>query len=88
VHSSITLHYCLPFEVLNSFAEMLLLASAASSILKYGVPRQSPDLRVYRNHALHYDQQRRVPRWVAELLTPEHVRGTLGRFIKIKNKNL
>jgi len=47
-------------------------------INKFGLPVAGPTLH-YVNHVLLYDQVRRIPRWVAETLTEENIRGEANR---------
>ena len=44
-------------------------------ILKYGCPDQGSGVRYYGNHALTYDQQKKIPSWVAEHLTADMLTG-------------
>jgi nuclease EXOG len=48
-------------------------------IVKYGTPQRSPELTVYRNHALCYDQQRRIAHWVVEHITRHKLQGSANR---------
>jgi DNA/RNA endonuclease G (NUC1) len=45
--------------------------------LKYGIPEDGRMVRYYTNHALVYNQQMRIPVWVAEHLTKENLQGNL-----------
>ena len=51
----------------------------ADSILKYGLPEKPTDEIVYKNHALCYDRAKRTPKWVAEHLTREKIKGGAER---------
>ena len=46
-----------------------------SEILKYGIPDRGPDARLYTNHVICYDQGRKIPVWVAELITKSDLKG-------------
>lgn len=48
-------------------------------IMKYGVPDTGHMVRYYSNHVLVYDQQKRIPMWVAEHLTRENLTGSANR---------
>ena len=48
---------------------------------QYGLPLRSPAHIWYRNHVLCYDQARKTPRWVAEHLTREKVKGSASREV-------
>ncbi|XP_038044476.1 nuclease EXOG, mitochondrial-like [Patiria miniata] len=48
---------------------------AASLILKYGVPDRGPLTLNYENHIVGYDQAKKIPIWVAEFITKDHVQG-------------
>ena len=48
-------------------------------ILKYGPPTRSSDISFYNNHLLCYDQERKIPRWVAEDITADHITGDANR---------
>ncbi|XP_071803364.1 nuclease EXOG, mitochondrial-like [Asterias amurensis] len=48
-------------------------------LLKYGVPEKGPDVRYYSNHALSYDQAKKIPLWVAEHLTQNELKGPANR---------
>ncbi|XP_063964675.1 nuclease EXOG, mitochondrial-like [Lytechinus pictus] len=50
-----------------------------SNIFKYGTPDRGAQTRVYINHALSYDQDRRTPHWVAEHITKDDLQGTAIR---------
>ena len=47
-------------------------------IFKYGAPLRGADVLYYSNHALCYDQSKKIPLWVAEHLTPERMQGKRG----------
>lgn len=62
----------------NSFVLILGLSSktrASETILKYGIPDRGPDIRVYDNHILSYDQAKKTPVWVAEYITKRNIDG-------------
>ncbi|XP_072032272.1 nuclease EXOG, mitochondrial-like isoform X2 [Amphiura filiformis] len=46
---------------------------------KYGVPDRGPNIRFYSNHALSYDQAKRIPVWVAEHITKYDSIGSANR---------
>jgi endonuclease G len=50
-------------------------ALIAAEVLRYGFP-STGNLRYHRSYVLSYDAAHRVPRWVAESLTPALVDGT------------
>ncbi|KAJ8277575.1 hypothetical protein GJAV_G00076840 [Gymnothorax javanicus] len=45
----------------------------------YGFPVMGADVRLYANHTLSYDQARRTPRWVAEHISNEKLKGNAER---------
>lgn len=45
-------------------------------ILRYGCPDQGSGVRYYSNHVLMYDQQKKIPFWVAEHLSADLIKGT------------
>ncbi|CAG2223449.1 EXOG [Mytilus edulis] len=59
---------------------------ASETILKYGIPDRGPDIRVYDNHILSYDQAKKTPVWVAEYITKRNIDGPADRR-KIKFKS-
>ncbi|XP_052095204.1 nuclease EXOG, mitochondrial-like [Mytilus californianus] len=59
---------------------------ASETILKYGIPDRGPDIRVYDNHILSYDQAKKTPVWVAEYITKGNIDGPADRR-KIKFKS-
>lgn len=44
-------------------------------ILKYGEPDSGKEIRYYSNHVLMYDQQKRIPTWVAEHISADILKG-------------
>eukprot|EP00105_Crassostrea_gigas_P043710 XP_019927858.1 PREDICTED: nuclease EXOG, mitochondrial [Crassostrea gigas] len=48
-------------------------------ILRYGVPQRGCEPRVYTNHVISYDQSKKTPVWVAELITQDTIQGTASR---------
>ncbi|KAJ8024793.1 Nuclease EXOG, mitochondrial [Holothuria leucospilota] len=48
-------------------------------ILKYGIPDRGFNARLYTNHVLCYDQAKKIPVWVAELITKSDLRGHADR---------
>ncbi|XP_033098064.1 nuclease EXOG, mitochondrial-like [Anneissia japonica] len=50
-----------------------------ASILKYGAPDRGQDVRFYINHVIGYDQEKRIPNWVAEHITVDHLNGSAVR---------
>ena len=50
-----------------------------NSILKYGLPEKATDNIMYKNHALCYDRARKTPRWVAQHLTRDRIKGEANR---------
>ncbi|ESO02821.1 hypothetical protein HELRODRAFT_81227 [Helobdella robusta] len=48
-------------------------------MLRLGYPLRSPDLVVYKNYALCYDQQKKIPHWVLELLVENDLKGDGNR---------
>lgn len=54
-----------------------LLEPITETVLeKYGFPAAGTQIRHYTNHALSYDQAKRVPRWVIEHISKHK---TLGK---------
>lgn len=51
-----------------------------SLLEKYGFPEAGTETRCYTNHALSYDQAKRVPRWVIEHISKQK---TLGMYVFI-----
>uniref|UniRef100_A0A8C6ZEY4 Uncharacterized protein n=1 Tax=Nothoprocta perdicaria TaxID=30464 RepID=A0A8C6ZEY4_NOTPE len=43
---------------------------------RYGFPEAGMETRCYTNHALSYDQAKRVPRWVIEHISKQKTLGT------------
>ena len=52
------------------------LLQESRNIFKYGIPQRAPDVSLYKGHALCYDQQKRVPHWVAEHITKNQLTGS------------
>ncbi|KAJ8024822.1 Nuclease EXOG, mitochondrial [Holothuria leucospilota] len=50
-----------------------------TDILKYGTPDRGSDARLYYNHVLCYDQAKKIPVWVAELITKSDLTGPANR---------
>lgn len=58
------------------------LGSAEKALLEqYGVPLTGTETRHYTNHALSYDQSKRVPRWVLEHISKSKI---MGRWLEVK----
>ncbi|KAI2528881.1 exo/endonuclease G [Homo sapiens] len=54
--------------------------SAEKAVLEqFGFPLTGTEARCYTNHALSYDQAKRVPRWVLEHISKSKI---MGRFFK------
>ncbi|PNJ74723.1 EXOG isoform 3 [Pongo abelii] len=54
--------------------------SAEKAVLEqFGFPLTGTETRCYTNHALSYDQAKRVPRWVLEHISKSKI---MGRFFK------
>ncbi|KAL4222857.1 hypothetical protein ACF0H5_018897 [Mactra antiquata] len=54
-------------------------AARGQEILKYGIPDNGKDVRYYSNHVLLYDQQKRIPTWVAEHISANILKGSADR---------
>ncbi|OWF56352.1 nuclease EXOG, mitochondrial-like [Mizuhopecten yessoensis] len=52
---------------------------ASKHILTHGIPDRGPNIHVYDNHVLAYDQAKKTPIWVAERITQGHVDGPADR---------
>ncbi|KAJ6659324.1 hypothetical protein lerEdw1_019195 [Lerista edwardsae] len=52
---------------------------AESMLKKYGFPAAGTQIRCYTNHALSYDQAKRVPRWVIEHISKHKTTGDAER---------
>ncbi|XP_010147412.1 PREDICTED: nuclease EXOG, mitochondrial-like, partial [Eurypyga helias] len=50
-----------------------------SLLEKYGFPEAGTETRCYTNHALSYDQAKRVPRWVIEHISKQKTLGNADR---------
>ncbi|XP_037239878.1 nuclease EXOG, mitochondrial isoform X2 [Falco rusticolus] len=50
-----------------------------SLLEKYGFPEAGTETRYYTNHALSYDQAKRVPRWVIEHISKQKTLGSADR---------
>ncbi|KAM9287974.1 nuclease EXOG, mitochondrial [Cariama cristata] len=50
-----------------------------SLLEKYGFPEAGTETRCYTNHALSYDQAKRVPRWVIEHISKQKMLGNADR---------
>ncbi|XP_069503835.1 nuclease EXOG, mitochondrial isoform X1 [Ambystoma mexicanum] len=48
-------------------------------IKEYGFPVTGAEVRHYANHALSYDQERRIPRWVIEHISKSKIVGSANR---------
>lgn len=48
---------------------------------QFGFPLTGTETRCYTNHALSYDQSKRVPRWVLEHISKSKI---LGRWLEVK----
>lgn len=55
------------------------IETASKHILPHGIPDRGPNIRIYDNHVLAYDQAKKTPIWVAERITQEHVNGPADR---------
>uniref|UniRef100_A0A8V5G1I8 Uncharacterized protein n=1 Tax=Melopsittacus undulatus TaxID=13146 RepID=A0A8V5G1I8_MELUD len=51
-----------------------------SLLEKYGFPEAGTEIRCYTNHALSYDQAKRVPRWVIEHISKQKMYGFFHGF--------
>lgn len=52
---------------------------AQEAILKYGPPGRAPEISYYDYHLLSYDQEKKIPKWVAEDLTRNQLTGNANR---------
>lgn len=48
---------------------------------QFGFPLTGTETRCYTNHALSYDQSKRVPRWVLEHISKSKI---MGRWLEVK----
>lgn len=48
-------------------------------LTEYGLPLMGAEIRHYTNHALSYDQEKRIPRWVIEHISKSKIVGTADR---------
>ncbi|XP_060081816.1 nuclease EXOG, mitochondrial-like [Ylistrum balloti] len=55
------------------------LEPPSQHILTHGIPDRGPNIHVYENHVLAYDQAKKTPIWVAERITQKHVNGPAER---------
>jgi len=62
-----------------------MLLTDKNHFLKYGAPVRSPEISLYKGHALCYDQQRRIPHWVAEHITRNQLTGKYHQYIAKMN---
>lgn len=61
---------------LDGFLFIFSLEPIEETLLKrYGFPEAGTETRCYTNHALSYDQAKRVPRWVIEHLSKQKMLG-------------
>ena len=52
-----------------------LQSAGRKDLTKYGIPDRGPNIRFYTNHALSYDQAKKIPLWVAEHITKSDSQG-------------
>lgn len=58
------------------------LGSAEKAVLgQFGFPLTGTETRCYTNHALSYDQSKRVPRWVLEHISKSKI---MGRWLEVQ----
>lgn len=61
---------------LDGFLFIFSLEPIEEALLeRYGFPEAGTETRCYTNHALSYDQAKRVPRWVIEHLSKQKMLG-------------
>ncbi|XP_071961428.1 nuclease EXOG, mitochondrial-like [Antedon mediterranea] len=53
--------------------------SQGARILKYGAPERGENVYFHANHVLGYNQAKRIPDWVAEHITGDHLKGSATR---------
>ncbi|XP_074755974.1 nuclease EXOG, mitochondrial isoform X2 [Athene noctua] len=64
----------------QSQPELVPVEPVEESLLeKYGFPEAGTETRCYTNHALSYDQAKRVPRWVIEHISKQKTLGNADR---------
>lgn len=78
---SLSFFFCCPIydhiSPLDGFLFIFSLEPIEETLLKrYGFPEAGSETRCYTNHALSYDQAKRVPRWVIEHLSKQKMLGT------------
>lgn len=67
---------CDHISFLNGFLFIFSLEPIEEAPLeRYGFPEAGTETRCYTNHALSYDQAKRVPRWVIEHLSKQKMLG-------------
>lgn len=55
------------------------ISDRSQQILRFGIPKRSPDVSSYSNHCLCYNQSLRTPMWVAEHLNRNNQKGSAAR---------
>ena len=55
-------------------------------IFKYGAPLRGPEVLYYTNHALSYDQSKKIPSWVAEHLTADNMKENKTKRLLLRLK--
>uniref|UniRef100_A0A8B9S1V5 DNA/RNA non-specific endonuclease/pyrophosphatase/phosphodiesterase domain-containing protein n=1 Tax=Accipiter nisus TaxID=211598 RepID=A0A8B9S1V5_9AVES len=80
LNAFLTVLFLITFHLWVAFCLLLSLEPVEESLLeKYGFPEAGTETRCYTNHALSYDQAKRVPRWVIEHISKQKTLGTMGR---------
>lgn len=72
----VTVLFLITFHLWMAFCLCFSLEPVEESLLeKYGFPEAGTETRLYTNHALSYDQAKRVPRWVIEHISKQKTLG-------------
>lgn len=71
--------YCPVYDHISSLDGFLFIFSLEpieeALLERYGFPEAGTETRCYTNHALSYDQAKRVPRWVIEHISKQKMLG-------------
>lgn len=74
--ASLAVPFLITFHLHVAFCLFFSLEPVEESLLeKYGFPEAGTETRCYTNHALSYDQAKRVPRWVIEHISKQKMLG-------------
>ncbi|CAK9300509.1 unnamed protein product [Gordionus sp. m RMFG-2023] len=69
----------LTFSLIFSYDNEWVTKRRAKYIFKYGLPIHPPNILTYKNHVLAYDASRKIPFWVAEVITKDKIFGQAKR---------